>query len=506
VSLILEIEFLTGVCRAARDPNTPAPDWPPQVDRVFSALVAAWAGRGKDRAEREALCWLEAAQPPTTHASGCAPRSAPECYVPPNDFETPRSDLAKLKWYREFLAQGLRPPTKATEKPWRQALSTLPEQRPGKPRRFPAAHLDDPVMALAWDEEPDPAVVNALDRVAKDVPYIGHSASLARCRFLLGSTTDVPHPSAPARRRIYRGRLDELEAAYAENRTRPSIAPGPSVHQVIPDLGTERRSGWLVLEAVGGDVPDVRASPLVCREIRRTLMAGYRRAGLGDSIPEVVSGHAAGGRPSRDPHLAVVPLAFAGLRHADGRVLGFALVPARGGGPVEAVPGLLSAFLAVTRYDAGRERRILELRGKPLAKPLQLSPVGSSPLRTLRPAPYVGRARFWATVTPMVLDRHLKGGGRREIRRLVADSCERTGLPRPQTTSIQVGKHSVFEGAAPARRPPGAPPWKDWKVPSPYATRSRVHAAIDFGEKVAGPVLLGAGRFAGLGLCRGFPA
>ena len=38
----------------------------------------------------------------------------------------------------------------------------------------------------------------------------------------------------------------------------------------------------------------------------------------------------------------------------------------------------------------------------------------------------------------------------------------------------------------------------------PEALRSRLltHVAIDFGCEVAGPVMLGAGRYMGLGLCR----
>ena len=52
MSLVLEVEFLTGVCRAAHSPASTEPDWPPQPDRVFSALVATWAARGERTSER----------------------------------------------------------------------------------------------------------------------------------------------------------------------------------------------------------------------------------------------------------------------------------------------------------------------------------------------------------------------------------------------------------------------------------------------------------------------
>ena len=53
-----------------------APDWPPQPDRVFSALVSLWTARG----ERAALEWLEARGSPVLRASahcGSSRRVAP---------------------------------------------------------------------------------------------------------------------------------------------------------------------------------------------------------------------------------------------------------------------------------------------------------------------------------------------------------------------------------------------------------------------------------------------
>ena len=54
MSLILEVELLTGTYRGTSEPASSAPDWPPQPDRLFSALVAAWAARGELPDERRA--------------------------------------------------------------------------------------------------------------------------------------------------------------------------------------------------------------------------------------------------------------------------------------------------------------------------------------------------------------------------------------------------------------------------------------------------------------------
>ena len=474
--LVLEIEFLTGACRAAPSPASEEPDWPPQPDRVFSALVCAWAGRGGNEDERRALEWLEEQPAPTIHASGHAARTAPEVFVPPNDLKFSKAPKTYIK--------------------------VMPDERPRQPRRFPVACPDDPVMAIAWPEAPDSELCKSLDGVARDIGYLGHSASLVRCRFLRHDSVKLPHAGAPAQRRIYPGRLAELEAAHCANPVRPEIRPGASAPGETRMPEGESPSHWLVLEVVEGETPDLRAAALVCRALRRALMGGYRRAGLADAIPEIVSGHTADRKPTQHPHLAVVPLAFAGYPHADGRVFGFGLAPPAGK-DLHSIPGFLQAFEALAPYDSGRERRVLKLEGSPLSKPLFLAPAGVTPIRSLLPEPYVRPARVWASVTPIVLDRHLKRNGDDEIRDIIAQACENSGLPRPDPARIRTGKHSAVEGAPPARPSAGEPPWTRWKAPESLATRSLVHAVIDFGCETAGPVLLGAGRFTGLGLCRG---
>ena len=475
MSLVLEIEFLTGECRATVSPASEAPDWPPQPDRVFSALVCAWAVRGGRQEERRALEWLEEQPTPTVHASEHVARTAPDVFVPPNDPKSSRT----AKMY----------------------LRVMPDARPRQPRRFPVARPDDPVMAVVWPVAPGPDLSESLNRIARDVAYLGHSTSLVRCRFSRGDSAELPHPGALPRRIVYPGRLAELETAHRANPVRPVIRPGASASRAPTTSTPEPSTAWLVLEVIEGQAPDIRASALVCRALRRALMSGYRLADMGDAIPETVSGHTADRSPTRLPHLAVAPLAFAGYRHADGRVFGFAFVPPAGT-DLRAVPGFVRAFEGVAPYDPGRERRVLKLEGAPLSKPLHLAPAGTTAVRSLSPEPYMESAQVWASVTPIVLDRHLKRNGDREVREIIAGACENAGLPRPDPDRIQVGKHSAIEGAPPARPQAGAPPWTRWKVPESLATRSLTHAVVDFGRATTGPVLLGAGRFTGLGLCR----
>ena len=475
--LVLEIEFLTGVCRAARGPGDDAPDWPPQPDRVFSALVSAWGARGELSEERAALEWLEEQPPPEIRASGYSGRTAPDVFVPPND---PKASKAMNTY-----------------------IKVLPERRPRQPRRFPVARPDDPNVELVWPDAPGGGVLDALNALASCVGYVGHSASLARCRFLAGDADKYDRKPMSARRSVYPGRLRELERAHRARPERPVIRPGAPVVQQHARAPVEAPQ-WLVLQAVGGQVPDLRASAPVCRLLRHALMAGYSRGGREDDIPEIVSGHARDGTPTRHNHLAIVPMAFVGSSHADGRLFGLAAIPPHGESLLR-IDGFREAFERVAPYRADRQRRILTLQGPPLRGPLDLAPVSDDGggKRSLLPGPYLEESTRWGSVTPIVLERYLKRRDDAEARELVALACENAGLPRPNPDRIRVGKHSAFSGAPAARPLAGEPSWMRWKMPKWLESRQRVHAVIDFEQKVRGPVLLGAGRFTGLGLCRG---
>jgi len=477
MNLVLEIEYLTGVCRAARGLGNPLPDWPPQPDRVFSALVSAWGVRGEDAFERKALEWLEMQPVPVIDASACTARSAPDVFVPPND---PESSKTEKKYIR-----------------------VLPEHRLRQPRRFPAARPHDPNVEITWPEVPDTEIFNSLNALASCVGYLGHSASLTRCRFVMGKTKTAERLT-PARRRVYPGRLRELEDAYRSRPVRPVIRSGTSVIPKRPSSEIPQAE-WLILEDIDGNMPDIRTAALVSRLLRRTFMAGYRRTGLVNSIPETVSGHAPDGSPTKNPHLSIVPMAFVGSTYANGRVFGFALIPPRGKSLLE-IDGFLSAYEAVAPYNAHEQRRILTVQGAPLHQPLRfasVAPRDGTMKRSLHAEPYLVASNLWASTTPVVLDRHLKGNSDTEVHKLIIRACENAELPLPDPERIQVGKHSAIQGAPPARPSTGQPSWMRWKLPKSLESRQLVHVIIDFEQSVSGPVILGAGRFMGLGLCRG---
>jgi len=473
MNLVLEIEHLLGVAFAAQNQASDEPDWPPQPDRVFSALVAAWGARGERQEERRALEWLEALPAPAIAASDGFARTAPIVFVPPNDPGSHR------------IADPM----------------VVPTLRPRQARRLPAYRPHDPVVSLIWhNATPDTATLGTLNALAADTAYIGHSASLTRCCFRAdaGSIT-----GGPPLRRVYHGRLIELEQEF---HARPIRRPSPGVpvntskadgEKAITGVFCDR---WLVLKHVEGDMPDIRAAALVSKALRNIIMSGYREIGLGEAIPQEISGHSVDGKPSTEVHLAIAPLALVGWPHASGAVVGFAFIPPRRR-QLFTDPDFQRALRRITRWNEDADRRELKLDCSDLHITFAIG--AEVQRRSLDPARYVVGARVWATYTPIVLDRHLKECSNpartAEIERLVCGACANVGLPEP--ARLVTNKHSAIEGSPSAYPSGGEPHWRRWRLPEALASRQLTHAIIELPEPACGPVILGAGRFVGLGVC-----
>ncbi|MFO0156354.1 MAG: type I-U CRISPR-associated protein Csb2 [Alphaproteobacteria bacterium] len=456
--LTVEVEYLTGVARAANEFGNAA-DWPPQPDRLFSALVATWSARGEHDDERAALEWLERAAPPVIEASKASSRRIAKVFVPPND-DAPTS------------------------------IKVMPDRRKRQERQFPACIPLDPVVRWTWPAAPNDAVAAALDCLARDTSYLGHSTSLVRCtvrRMAASSDTVI------SRRSVYPGRLAELVRNF-ELGQRP--APGasvPSVEPIIPGPPTSVfGEEWIVFSHAGGWRPDARAAATVGKTLIKAVQAGFSP----DSAPSWVSGHQPDGTPLTSPHLTAIPLLDVGWEWSHGRMMGFALAMPRSfeGSSGAEEEALYRAFARINTRGPGGLEISLRLPG---GKEWKLRREALPDIKSLQPDRYVAAASVWATVTPVALDRHPKADG--DVESTIAAACERIGLPKP--TRVVPGKHTAIRGAPSAWRSGGAPEWADWRLPSPLKGRRLTHAVLQFAEPVIGPVILGAGRFAGLGLC-----
>jgi len=466
--LTLDVEFLLGVCFASRSPSDTAPDWPPQLDRVFSALVNTWAVRGLVPAEKDALEWLEQQDPPTVRASYAAKRQVSTVFVPPNDAR----------------------PTQ---------LSMLPIRRKRQERRFPAAIPAESTISYTWhDASLNASMLKSLQALACDTSYVGHSSSLVRCQFRESPQEPRIVGAATTRLRIYPGRLAELQRAYAEGR-RPSPGEPTRRSQSVRESATLSVFGdeWFVFADAGGHCPDLRGAAIVGRAMRAAVMSGFE----GRPVPEAISGHAEDGRPSGAPHMAILPLANVGWEWSDGRLMGLAICLPRAASAAEK-HGVLAALASIIRARGSEEHAEITLDLPGAGKwrlALQMEPSASS----LKPSRYLSAATTWATATPVALDRHPKEKGadalQAEIASIVADSCSRIGLPRPKL--VVPNRHSAFRGSESSIPSRESPRWIRWGLPKALQGRPLIHATLVFQQPVSGPIVLGAGRFVGLGLC-----
>jgi CRISPR-associated protein Csb2 len=489
--LTLELELLTGAYRAAL-PDGSGAEWPPHPERVFSALVQAWGDGGQDDREREALEWLEALSPPAIEASArvgadgrarVASRDAPVVFVPPND---PRGDQ----------------------------IEVLPAGRRRQQRSFEASIPERALVRMQWGARPEPDVVRALGAIAHRVASVGHSSSLARLSFHVGEAQLDPESTWSPReygeeplRATYRDRLSDLRRWYsteggkALERPRSLCSmryapPGAPEDTEVPESSFGGPNDWIVFEDAaahpGGPKPfrpDLLGLAHVARRLRDALMAN------GPQPPsEILCGHEASGRPSQRPHVAFVPLANVGWPHADGELLGMAVVLPRGLDPEER-RALLSAIGAALGKS---EWRLALVFGKGTWL-LQRSP---SPERaSLRAERWCGVSRVWASATPVLLDRFPEHDDPIEEARILASACRNVGLPEPKR--IEIHKHSAVKAAPSAYPARGSKSVPDWSFPASSSVRSRPrrHVVLEFERPVRGPVILSAGRYSGFGLC-----
>ncbi len=535
----IRIEFLTGRYCAQAHTDREMPEWPPHPARLFSALVAAWAADGQSPEERAALEWLEKLPAPLIHASAATaqgidpPRRAGHAerslvlttFVPVNDpfvispsglpraYERIQSardalsaagtpgEVATAQKRYETAARAARDWSGNAERPGSKgSVGVLPGERVKQPRTFPSVVPDDPVVHFQWLDEDPGEHRGPMNRLAGAVPRLGHSSSMVEVRIV----DDAPEANLQPGGDGIEIRLPgtgQVEALVQAHRVHGGVAP-----RVLPfrsqsyrerqDRTSAARSSmsgeWLVLETGAGVHLRLADAMALTHAIRAALMSHAR-----DPIPPVLSGHQPDGSPAREPHLVILPLPFVGHEHADGGVRGFALML-----PIAAsLPDRVAVTAAVQAWaTSGGGRLALRLPG---GREFWLTRVVGEPgMHTLRRARWAQAARQWTTVTPVAFDRApgrlwsadpaIRVAAERAAADVVGASCQRVGLPPPLrvTATRSGGLAGVPDlGAFPVYQSPGR-----------GVRRVSAHLALTFPYPVRGPVVLGAGRFFGMGL------
>ncbi len=419
-------------------------------------------------------------------------------------------------------------------------LAVLPEQRGKQGRTYPTVVPDHEMVWLVWPSStPNDEHHRALDDVLARVARLGHSSTLVACRCVSSAPQATWTPSldgSEIRLRVPRAglvsRLERECAAHqgSEPRTLPAGMIGyrrahkPRTRSKTPILGGD----WYILGITGRRPPSAVQVLAVARATRNAMMAH------GDQPPpELISGHKqspVGGKqptpPLDRPHLAVVPLPSVGNQHSDGAVFGIALVL-----PSDASDGdRLSVRRALSAWsEAGFE---LMLPSGPDGQPIRLTladhgferatdnqptwldtTLPNRRLTTTR-AYWCRPARRWLTATPIALDRFpgnlrspnptVRERAEAEAASSVARACVFGGLvDEPEQVHCTIRLDSPLAGVPAA--PSGSRGSRSRRYPTYQVgggtPRACVHADIEFDRPVYGPVLIGAGRYFGYGLC-----
>lgn len=459
--LALQVDFLTDRIVAKRLEDDEEVEWPPHFARVFYALAAACFEAGSSPAEVDVLKKLETLGPPRiwVREQNVSSRSF-EAYVPAND----KKGVVKER----------------------------------NPRRFTSAWLQHPTVLYLWPEGADLSHEDfaSLQAICSRVAAVGHSSSLVRVLALKGAPAQEgqvwePSNTGPMVMRVpFPGLLTQLVSFHQRYVTKKALRgnlpaglqtyrqsggdPGPTDQQ--GPMTSAGWTTWTLYMAEGPSMPVLSCVALASALHKAILSLWQTTVG---AIPEEISGHEGSGQASSKPHMACFCLPNVGHRYSSGSIMGFGVALPRGVG--DAIKqNLVLVLWGLDQLWTNHFSWKLEFLGRGYRSDLPVTVLAS---RWERPS------QVWASVTPVVLDRYPDDPFGSEAEAFVRLSCQRAGLPNPKAVILR--PTSVVNGVPPAREFPGYPPGK----PS-----VRVHAVIVFPYEVAGPVLVGRGRYRGMGL------
>lgn len=515
--LTIRVEYLTGVCFAARHDDRSRAEWPPHPDRLYSALVAAAAepgdGQNADAAaipqpKREALEWLAKQGAPEVRASEAFERLTVEVFMPTNPHENEVPDSLEPN-------NPLKNPAKARAKHAAGVRNLLPVHRTKAGLPIPAVIPDDPVVEFVWPNvnaaDGDPHV-QALRGIAARVGYLGRSRSLvslsvhvqgdppvssANCPMVL-----VPDRHGDRQLRVHgSARLEYLvdHYKYGGRGGKPAPSPPQRYRARADGPGTNRPLRtvfdriWILRPRPEDPALPIEATVMLTRRFRAALLRCCDDAD--DNIKACISGH------GEHPHPAFLALPFVHptQRHADGSIKGVAIAFPRD------VKDRVLAVIARGLARLGANGLNLPGIG---AWHLEEVVADAPPIRTLDVRTWLGPSggsRVWTTATPMVFGRFPKpktGGEPGEV----LESLRMVSAPRPHgetladyAVEIAIDRHSPLHGAAPSLSFKAARD-RGGKNPTQAPARYIRHVTLRFDRPVRGPMFLGAMRYFGMGL------
>jgi CRISPR-associated protein Csb2 len=273
----------------------------------------------------------------------------------------------------------------------------------------------------------------------------------------------VPHPKGHLSLRVpATGRFDSLELAFRAGR----FAPQASSASYVDEQSLVANGPWseLITLRLRHPLSVIRVVD-AADALRRAVLSL-----LGDDAPASVHGHSSEGPAAKGTHVAWVGLPNLSP-YSKGELIGLGVALPREMASKDRAR-CLQALLAVTHVIAN-DRRV-EVEPPTHVQSLQAD-------RWMQPA------RRWRTVTPVVLDRFPKKG-KLTAEAIVIRGLIEAGYPEPLAVRF------TTEGALGPWLPSGA--FRLRRQGRLYS-----HVEIEFGAPLRGPLLVGAERHFGLGLC-----
>jgi CRISPR-associated protein Csb2 len=439
-------------------------EWPPSPARLFQALVAASHqgahGLIHQAVRDESLRWLERQEPPSILApEAVRQREHLINYVPNNDDGLGndghiRTDKGIGAW---FFPQS----------------STVAYQWP---------------IGAEADAAKQADVIAAMSSL---LTCVGRTVDLAYAR---GQLLDGEAPAKAVQRKRWQpveregGRWLVPAAGFLEfldRRFPRSVSAEP------PDFTNTRQVSYEPEDVLRMDGRKLAFDPRDLRQpagmVRNAMLhwadatPGIRPHFAADQLARFLQGHksAAGKERSEGGHFAIVPLpsvnppAFT----ADGWLRRVAVI-----GYGVTSPADHELFQELTR---GLHGAVLEDNGKPRGELRLLT--AREQQRVL--APLAGPANRWRSVTPVVLTGFTRKGR-------AAEACLVRALLQQGFQEEDIESVAAFTGPV----VPTAQPARAYRVQGYLDTTPRIHAEVIFRRQLAGPLVVGRGRFTGFGL------
>ncbi len=459
--LTVSAEFLHGTFRgdpdgAANTGRLTRGEWPPAPFRLFAALVAADGTRERcvvtDGAELE---WFERLSPPVIHA-----HEKPWHQVLCPRYVVGHKGSADKSTHQEYVGRSgvlHRPGVRVTP-------------------RYPH-------VVYLWNESPPEVTLDALRRRAARIGYLGAADSPVRVRVMTQmpeaapGDAFVPDPNgdvmvnvpAPGDLRI----LDRMYDAWVKRGADLGRAQFPALrHEVSyrsPRSAASSENGAVVAWLRLGTAVSGRRVATVTALFKKAVLSKYQT--IHGDPPAVLHGHGFGANGYDLARFLALP--DIGSPWSRGRIHGLALwMP----------PGCDSI---VRRRAADAAFAIRRLTGRGIDASVQRWDNESRPVAA-RPDRWNCSAQGWVTAFPAIHER------RRPVDLAeVSRWCRHAGLPVP--IAFRAARGPLIRGAvdlAPVEvNRPGRPGL-------PYS-----HIELWFAQPVPGPVVIGAGRQRGFGLC-----